>query len=314
MNDWFRKYPFNDYKSAIAHLDQRSKRVRDDAPLAHAVRLVRHFVSDSSVSVVYHQTPIVTFWENGTQALHWGGWYTKTTFEHIERYAKLGDLRISAHNRDKHGRGEGVAWHFKRDNWPRTPSRMTSCRRCKGTGRGKQGLRYIDGDLVTSDRCYNCGGHGKVERGLKLIPEIATSGALLITPAQGSFPQTVTVYDWDAPTYDCKCSLCQCGCGTWMEHWQHAKTKKQQYSYAPVSPTPKYSAHHMGSEVADRLTELLPGLRKAARCPRCKEQRSVRELIVHLNDKHRATREEIADWLETLDIDLRFPTPEPAFS
>lgn len=32
--------------------------------------------------------------------------------------------------------------------------------------------------------------------------------------------------------------------------------------------------------------------------------------IIHLNDAHRWTREEIADWLETLDHDLTFKTPE----
>jgi hypothetical protein len=40
-------------------------------------------------------------------------------------------------------------------------------------------------------------------------------------------------------------------------------------------------------------------------------------MIIHLNDSHHPahetadvwSRERIADWLETLDVDLRFPTP-----
>lgn len=32
--------------------------------------------------------------------------------------------------------------------------------------------------------------------------------------------------------------------------------------------------------------------------------------IIHLNDAHHWTREQIADWLETLDHDLTFKTPE----
>jgi hypothetical protein len=39
-------------------------------------------------------------------------------------------------------------------------------------------------------------------------------------------------------------------------------------------------------------------------------------MIIHLNDTHHPStaidgwsRERIADWLETLDVDLRFPTP-----
>lgn len=33
-------------------------------------------------------------------------------------------------------------------------------------------------------------------------------------------------------------------------------------------------------------------------------------LVIHLNDRHRWSREDIADWLETLDMDLSFPVPE----
>jgi hypothetical protein len=38
---------------------------------------------------------------------------------------------------------------------------------------------------------------------------------------------------------------------------------------------------------------------------------SVGQQIVHLNDFHRWTREEIADWLEGLDVDLTIKKPEP---
>jgi hypothetical protein len=30
-------------------------------------------------------------------------------------------------------------------------------------------------------------------------------------------------------------------------------------------------------------------------------------VIIHLNDDHAWTREQVADWIETLDVDLRFP-------
>lgn len=33
----------------------------------------------------------------------------------------------------------------------------------------------------------------------------------------------------------------------------------------------------------------------------------VHYLVAHLNDRHQWTREEIADWLDTLDLDLSFP-------
>lgn len=40
------------------------------------------------------------------------------------------------------------------------------------------------------------------------------------------------------------------------------------------------------------------------------QENSIPDTIMHLNDRHKWTREEIADWLETLDVDLRFKTPE----
>lgn len=36
----------------------------------------------------------------------------------------------------------------------------------------------------------------------------------------------------------------------------------------------------------------------------------LQDTILHLNDKHQWTREDIANWLETLDHDLSFKTPE----
>lgn len=93
-----------------------------------------------------------------------------------------------------------------------------------------------------------------------------------------------------------------------------------------------------GKTVVDDLTFLLPGLREIVRCPatlkyrctpcalttavcthgqdedhrrRCPEHTSVKQMIVHLNDQHRWSREvEIADWLESLDVDLSFPSEE----
>lgn len=34
--------------------------------------------------------------------------------------------------------------------------------------------------------------------------------------------------------------------------------------------------------------------------------------ILHLNDEHRWSREDIADWLDTLDLDLRVARPDPS--
>lgn len=94
-----------------------------------------------------------------------------------------------------------------------------------------------------------------------------------------------------------------------------------------------------GSTVVGDLTHLLPGLQETVQCParnkyscttcvvtgalcthgqdekhrsRCPQTLTIQRMIVHLNDTHRWAREtEIADWLETLDVDLSFPAEAP---
>lgn len=70
--------------------------------------------------------------------------------------------------------------------------------------------------------------------------------------------------------------------------------------------------HISGHTVTTALEELLPGLMTYVQCPdkNCpKSPEPIMSLVQHLNDTHRWTREQIADWLESLDVDLTFPTP-----
>ncbi len=50
----------------------------------------------------------------------------------------------------------------------------------------------------------------------------------------------------------------------------------------------------------------LPGLDELVVHPVLKTEHQLKKVIVNLNDIQRWTREQIADWLETLDVDLRF--------
>lgn len=58
------------------------------------------------------------------------------------------------------------------------------------------------------------------------------------------------------------------------------------------------------------LRAIVPGLDETVRCParrrkrRCSLKQPASGVIVHLNDDHKWTREKIADWLDTLDVDL----------
>lgn len=71
------------------------------------------------------------------------------------------------------------------------------------------------------------------------------------------------------------------------------------------------------------LAWYLPGLRDISTCPDSEEECSllirgsghnlvgrVGSLIVHLNDDHKWRREQIADWLDSLDLDLSFRVGE----
>lgn len=73
--------------------------------------------------------------------------------------------------------------------------------------------------------------------------------------------------------------------------------------YLPPPPDP----NHKGEEVAEQLTEILPGLEAEVRDPVTGDVGRVRYIIVKLNDTDGWTREQVADWLDTLDVDLSFP-------
>lgn len=71
------------------------------------------------------------------------------------------------------------------------------------------------------------------------------------------------------------------------------------------------------NRVIKELAVLCPGIAALARCPAqgtpvatidaallCSRPGAVAGIAMHLNDHHRWTREQVADWMETLDIDL----------
>lgn len=59
------------------------------------------------------------------------------------------------------------------------------------------------------------------------------------------------------------------------------------------------------------MSHSLPGVREKVNAPcDCHDlsgiQHTIRNIIMHLNDSHHWTRNAIADWLESLDVDLEF--------
>lgn len=81
-------------------------------------------------------------------------------------------------------------------------------------------------------------------------------------------------------------------------------TKMEQYIWnAPNAPWPSSMAKE---HPLTGLVRLFPNLSAySAPCPVCKTASGpLGRIIPHINDNHQWTREQIADWLDTLDVDL----------
>lgn len=60
----------------------------------------------------------------------------------------------------------------------------------------------------------------------------------------------------------------------------------------------------------DSRVDELPGVKENVKHPVSGSTSTLEKVIISLNDQHQWTREKIADWLETLDIDITFKTKE----
>lgn len=91
--------------------------------------------------------------------------------------------------------------------------------------------------------------------------------------------------------------------------------KWSSYTATPVEDIQKFIAGYIkaySSSPVGILLKMLPALNATANCPvflstsSCFFAADLQTVIIHLNDHHKWTREQIADWLETLDLDLSF--------
>lgn len=111
---------------------------------------------------------------------------------------------------------------------------------------------------------------------------------------------------------------------TWMEDNHHclAIAKNNLLSsfyeknYDPILSSYKYEMSDLDSPPSktfnwnsggeDPRIRKLPGLDEIVTHPESGTKQSVKDIIIFLNDRSKWTREEIADWLDTLDLDLKF--------
>jgi len=307
-NDERKKDSMRNYSEALEYLSKGRNKANRPAESGNSRRIVRDFVAPNTASVVYHQTPVVSYHADGRTVLYGGGWATKTTMEVMESYAtRIGGLSIKVRNNDKHGRGDGFLIFGREAEWPRTPADVRKCRGCYGSGVTARGWSK-------GSECYGCKGTGSRDYGSQLIPlEMEASDALTIMP-----DGTMTVRESPAnvPTYSCKCTMCLGGYSSWQEaHYAAAWDKPAQIStfatagyVAAVTSTVESTGYAYAGKA---LTSVLPGLDTRTVCPvkDCEDSSTVYATVMHLNDDHGWTRQAVADWLDTLDADLTFPIP-----
>jgi len=88
--------------------------------------------------------------------------------------------------------------------------------------------------------------------------------------------------------------------------WVPPKMKKKAAAYGPSN-----------ADLVQRLGEHVKDFYATVKCAACTQKGSLYGVIQHINDYHQWKREDIADWLETLDLDLTVhqevvtPTPDP---
>jgi len=78
----------------------------------------------------------------------------------------------------------------------------------------------------------------------------------------------------------------------------------------PVLQFGAYSGAYVGGHEEDDRVKELPALREMVKHPITQKTDRLKSVIISLNDGAKWTREQIADWLETLDVDITFKTKE----
>jgi hypothetical protein len=272
------------YEHAEDYLSKgRNKTTRRVTSTRHLAR-----VDADTIALVLHTTAVVTYHRDGTYTIYGGGWNTVTTKRTI------GDYSPARPGSD--GNGKWVVGYTGET----TPARVQKCRTCKGAGgehytpqcwgpsswqgqtecRHGQTTRHASGGPTWSE-CYRCKGAGRVDYGSKPIPVTVHSDEPYRVDAAGTFLGTVNSAPY-APPY---------------------VTSHKPTSYTPYQPEP----HTFGASLVDELARILPNVRAEVRHPVTSVTMRLDLTIVSLNDTYKWTREQIADWLDTLDLDLRFP-------
>lgn len=291
--------------------------------------------ANKAVRLRYHYTDVVTLYSDGTEVITTGGWNTVTTKRFLSDYSKA---RVWSE--------KGQLYVRVRD--PKiTPPKVWKCRMCHGKGTQPSKCYGPWKSCSGPDRCYGpryCTGYyrsGTCEHG-------ETSGHMMATCEHGETERHALGTCEHGKTDWHKVGTCAHGSETEhalpdVECWQCKGSGRYDYGskevhyhwgqgctplvidsdgYAlptispePMGPKPKPAPYvpspNSGYGDSGRLLgSVLPGLSASVTCPECSTAGTLDSVIIHVNDGHHWTRERIADWLDTLDVDLTFPVPD----
>ena len=195
-----------------------------------------------------------------------------------------------------------------------TPARVTKCRTCHGARKmpstcpgitwcssGSEGYSYEWGSRP-DEHCE----HG-----------LTTSHRL---PCRHGYTSShITAY------YDCwRChGVGRCDYGSNPVHYRwDGEPLRIDSDGSPLGPAVSVSGHQSYGDSGalprsqnygdsgDLLRSVLPALSIFTPCPHCELKVSLERVVIHLNDSAQWSRERVADWLDTLDLDLSFPVPD----
>lgn len=82
-----------------------------------------------------------------------------------------------------------------------------------------------------------------------------------------------------------------------------AAEKNQDFNFKPA---PKPSSGYGMDVGRSPVVDTLPGVKEKVKHPVTKETHSLERIIIDLNDRYKWKLDQIADWIETLDIDINF--------
>lgn len=254
------------------------------------------------ICYLWESVPVLIYHPDGTITIR--NDYKKKLINYLSP-ARVMNWRhyISKHNDDPmrppwhRGREitERALWH---NSDPRTPDRWTKCRQCSGDG-NRHSVTW-DGSsykpVVLDGECYTCDGLGKRNYGNRQVPQllrdIAKTGAFRVDNTGLLIAPNLAKFEFKAVT-------------PYVKLHPGGTFPKKNYGYELLS-----SSNPNNLSVLGTLYRLIPEINNGAVCPVCNMTKTIADCIIDLNDNHGWTLPQVADWLDTLDANLRFPTPQ----